>query len=59
MSDEYVPMAPAWEKLIDSYETEAGKYRTALELIAHHEPQQDERAEAMRQIARRTLGMRT
>lgn len=32
-------------------------HREALERIAYHEPQHDERAEAMRQIAREALGV--
>jgi hypothetical protein len=33
--------------------------REALERIAFHEPQDDDRAEAMRRIAREALGMPT
>ncbi len=35
--------------------TEAWRFREALERIAYHEPQNDEIAEAMRQIARDAL----
>lgn len=36
-------------------ESERDRYRDALKRIAYHEPQHDERAEAMRQIAREAL----
>lgn len=43
------------ERDLVNLQAERDRYRVALELIAYHEPQEGERAEAMRRIAREAL----